>query len=95
MRARRIRVLTPAEEAFYAGFTPMKAATGSPGRSSHAGREGKIVQVILLLGKSAVEVRFDDGDGCFLTCPVKHRMELIRDTVKKGRERFLACPEKR
>jgi len=78
--------LTEAEKAFYAGFTPMTAAKpkieiGSSveivGDHPHAGRKGKIVGVISLLGKPAIEVRFDDGDGCFVVDREKHRLKLI------------------
>lgn len=79
---KRVVRLTPEEEAFYAGFTPLKVAPRDPldigdrvriiGDHPHEGKEGKIVQVIKLLGKPAVEVRFEDGEGCFVTDPKKH-----------------------
>ncbi len=87
MKTRKPIVLTVEEENFYKGFTPM---TPSPkpeitigsrvriiGEHPHTGREGVVKGAIRLLGKPAIEVRFDDGEGAFVMDPKKHRLELL------------------
>lgn len=82
---KRVVRLTPEQESFYAGFTPMRTTAHKPlaigdrvrivGDHPHEGREGRITNVIRLLGKPAVEIRFDDRDGCFVTDPKKHWLQ--------------------
>jgi hypothetical protein len=98
-------------DAFYAGFKPVAIqAPGKPldvgdrvvirGDHPHAGREGVIAGVTKFKygiggGGVGVEIRFDDGNGCFVFKPCKlERLNTTQSRERRGgRERSAGARE--